>query len=186
MLAQTVDLACVQGLGYFCTVFPELAVASEKLLLKSPGTTCTNSSQTQPPGLGWCLPECPVNITIKDEIRRHFTPAYPNLNRVSWSVPAHRAMERTTHCSLGTLLPLAKSFPLLLLCFCESQDMAHPSTSKTQKSLVLRTPPVLSANPCFSHQSRAFQGAWWLPGASTWGQGNIGWRITSAFPLGNK
>lgn len=78
VLAQMPEQACVQGLGHFCIVFPEVAVASEKLLVKYPGTACINSSQIQSAGLVWYLFEGTVYITNKDTMKRHFIPTDPN------------------------------------------------------------------------------------------------------------
>lgn len=84
-------------------VLPEVAVASQKLLVKSPGTTCNNSSQTQSPGLVWYL----FNVLFISQIKMRWkdisSRPIQTFKRGSWSVPAHGAVQRTAHCSLGTL-----------------------------------------------------------------------------------
>lgn len=55
-------------------------------------------------------------------------------------------------------LPFALGKVISLLALCESQEMAHPSTGKTQRILgSQRKPSVLPTNPCFSHRSVPFR-----------------------------
>lgn len=91
--------------------------------------------------------ECTVYVTNEDQRgERHYSLDPRTFKKASHNVPAHRPLGGTTHCYLGTLFPLEKSF-----LHCSVTEMTHSFIYKTWNTLVRkRRTSVLVACPCFS------------------------------------